>query len=106
MIRKLTIKNFKRFSSESFELADSFVLAGPNNAGKSTALQAIATRRLGLDHWIRHRRGSKARLRTGVPLSRSELTAVPLRAGPWIAEVGHVGISPHSERQASSGAGS
>ena len=47
MIRRLTLKNFKRFREQSFELTDSIVLAGPNNAGKSTLLQAIATWKLG-----------------------------------------------------------
>ena len=79
MIRKLTVKNFKRFACESFELADSVVLAGPNNAGKSTLLQAIATWKFGLDHWISRRVGTKARRRSGVPITRLEFTAVPLR---------------------------
>lgn len=79
MIRKLTIKNFKRFSCETFELADSVVLAGPNNSGKSTLLQAIATWKFGLDHWIAHRVGTRARRRSGVPITRLEFTAVPLR---------------------------
>ena len=33
-------------------VADSVVLARPNNAGKSTLLQAIATWKLGLDRWV------------------------------------------------------
>ena len=52
MIRRLTLRNFKRFREQSFMLADSVVLAGPNNAGKSTLLQAIATWKLGLDRWV------------------------------------------------------
>lgn len=43
MMRRVTIRNFKRFAEQQFELADSVVLAGPNNAGKSTLLQAIVT---------------------------------------------------------------
>ena len=48
MINKVIVKNFKRFKEEEFLLSESVVLAGPNNAGKSTLLQAIATWRLGL----------------------------------------------------------
>ncbi len=79
MVRKVTIRNFKRFSSESFELLDSVVLAGPNNSGKSTLLQAIATWKFGLSYWSQRRSGSKARRRTGVPITRAELSTVPLR---------------------------
>ena len=43
MITKLRVENFKRFSREEFDLDDSIVLAGPNNSGKSTLLQALAT---------------------------------------------------------------
>ena len=79
MIRRVTIRNFKRFREETFELTDSVVLAGPNNAGKSTLLQAIATWKLALDQWITRRAGSKAVKRSGVAIPRSDITAVPLR---------------------------
>lgn len=81
MIRRVTIHNMKRFERNSFELADSIVLAGPNNSGKSTLLQAIATWRLGLDWWLTHRkeRKSRATRRTGVSIPRPSFTAVPLR---------------------------
>ncbi len=82
MIRHITIKNFKRFHDYRLELADSVVLAGPNNAGKSTFLQAIVAWRFGLDRWIAQRRGdtkSKASKRSGVAITRAEFTPVPLR---------------------------
>lgn len=65
-----------------FDLEDSLVLAGPNNTGKSTLLQGIATWKLGLDRWIaqRKRRGeSRAVKRSGVSITRSDFTSVPLR---------------------------
>lgn len=77
MIKRLTIRNFKRFTEQVFDLHDSVVLAGPNNSGKSTLLQAIATWRMGLDHWMAQR-GRKAK-RSGVSVSRLGFTAVPLR---------------------------
>ena len=79
MIRHLTLKNFKRFREQSFELADSVVLAGPNNAGKSTLLQAIATWKLGLDRWVAQREGGRAVKRSGVAITRGDFTAAPLR---------------------------
>ena len=43
MIRAVTIRRFKRFEEVTFELTGRHVvLAGPNNMGKTTILQAIA----------------------------------------------------------------
>lgn len=79
MIRRVTIGNFKRFREETFELADTVVLAGPNNSGKSTLLQAVATWKLALDRWVAQRAGGKAVARSGVAIPRADFTAVPLR---------------------------
>ena len=79
MIRRVTVRHFKRFEEQVFDLADSVVLAGPNNSGKSTLLQAISTWRFGLDRWITQRTGSRARVRSGVAVPRADFTAVPLR---------------------------
>lgn len=82
MIRRVTVRNFKRFDEQTFELADSVVLAGPNNAGKSTLLQAIATWKMGIARWTARRGAggaSSAVKRSGVSITRGELTATPLR---------------------------
>ncbi len=79
MIRHVTIKNFKRFREHKFDLSDSVVLAGPNNTGKSTLLQAIATWKLCLNQWMAQRKGSKAVKRSGVAIHRNDITSVPLR---------------------------
>ena len=80
MIRSVRLGSFKRFRDQSFELDDSVVLAGPNNSGKSTLLQAIATWKFGLDHWLAQREGgSRGVKRTGVALTRRDFTAVPIR---------------------------
>ena len=79
MIHNVTIRNFKRFADQPFELADSVVLAGPNNAGKSTLLQGIAAWKFGLGRWVTQRKGSKALKRSGVAITRAEFTPVPLR---------------------------
>lgn len=79
MIRRVTIRNFKRFLEQEFDLEDSVVLAGPNNSGKSTLLQAVATWKLALDRWVAQRAGGKAVKRSGVAIPRSDITAVPLR---------------------------
>jgi predicted ATPase len=42
VLTKLEIRNFKVFSHTEIELGPVTVLCGPNNSGKTTALQAIA----------------------------------------------------------------
>lgn len=81
MVTKVTIRRLKRFTDESFSLGESMILAGPNNAGKTTLLQAIATFQLGLQHWLARRDPGKttAKARTGVILTRQQFTAMPLR---------------------------
>jgi predicted ATPase len=82
MITKVRTRYFKQFTEQEFDLAEHVILAGPNNSGKTTLLQAITVWYLALQKW-RERRGpesgSKARQRTGVPLTRQEFTALPLR---------------------------
>lgn len=51
MIRKVTLKNFKRFADVTFELSGHVVLAGPNNTGKTTLLQAVAAWALAYSKW-------------------------------------------------------
>ena len=41
MLTKLTIRNFKRFDEVEIELGNAVVFIGPNNSGKTTALQAL-----------------------------------------------------------------
>jgi len=43
MIHKVIIQNFKKFGRLEFDLSDHMVIAGPNNSGKTSILQAIAT---------------------------------------------------------------
>lgn len=76
MLKRVTIKNFKRFAEQSFDLEDAMILAGPNNSGKSTLLQAIVTWKFGLDRWLARRKGAG---RYGVAITRPDFTAVPLR---------------------------
>jgi len=61
-------------------LDDDIVLAGPNNSGKTTLLQGIAVWNLAVQRWLtEHIESSKARQRTGVPISRNDFTTIPLR---------------------------
>lgn len=82
MITKVKVHYFKKFESQEFVLPDHVILAGPNNSGKTTLLQAIMIWNTAIRSWIEKRgpsTGSKAKERTGVPISRKDFTAVPLR---------------------------
>lgn len=60
MLTKLTIRNFKLFDEVELELGDRVVLVGPNNAGKTSALQALALWNLGAKRWSENRDGCVA----------------------------------------------
>jgi predicted ATPase len=81
MIRRVAIRRFKRLEEIAFELPGHVVLAGPNNTGKSTVLQAIAAWDLALERWKRlhdfQRRGGAY---PKAPIARQAFSAVPLRA--------------------------
>ena len=79
MLTKLTMKNFKRFEDAEVELGKSVVLIGPNNSGKTTALQALALWELGLRRWTEKRHGKSTALqRQGVAINRRDLVALPV----------------------------
>lgn len=80
MIRTVTIRKFKRFDEEAFDLSGHVILAGPNNCGKTTVLQAISAWSLGLKRWKElndfQRHGGSY---TKAPISRQAFSAVPVR---------------------------
>lgn len=80
MLRRVWIKNFKRFREVDIELGDPVVFVGPNNRGKSSALQALALWHRGVSE-LATRRGVGLPLppqRPGVVLNRRDMTAVPI----------------------------
>jgi len=42
MLTKIIVQNFKRFGNVEIELGSPVVFIGPNNSGKTSALQALA----------------------------------------------------------------
>ena len=60
MLTKLTIRNFKRFEEVEIELDGAVVLIGPNNSGKTSAMQALALWDIGLRRWLERRSGGSA----------------------------------------------
>lgn len=78
MLTKVTIRNFKRFDEVSFELGNPVVFIGPNNSGKTTALQALALWDLGLRRWNAKRGGQTPEKRPGATINRRDLIALPV----------------------------
>ena len=80
MITKVKLRHLKMFEDQDFDLSDHIILAGPNNSGKTTLLQAIAVWQLALQKWTLERGlEPRAKKRTGVPVTRKDFTAIPLR---------------------------
>ena len=78
MLTKLTIRNFKRFGAVEVELGNPVVFIGPNNSGKTSAMQALALWDLGVKRWNEKRAGKSApQKRSGVTVNRRDLVAIP-----------------------------
>lgn len=79
MITRIRIKKFKRFENVDIELGKTVVLIGPNNAGKTTLLQALALWDIGLKRWNEKRKekGSPEK-RPGVTINRNDLISIPV----------------------------
>ena len=79
MLTRLRIRNFKRFGEADIELGQSVVFIGPNNSGKTTALQALALWNVGLQKWNERREGKTSpEKRPGVTINRRDLIAIPV----------------------------
>ncbi len=79
MLTELIVRNFKVFQEVRVELGNPVVFVGPNNSGKSSALQSLALWHLGLKRWL-EKRGTTAvpSKRPGVTINRRDLTSVPV----------------------------
>jgi predicted ATPase len=79
MLTKLTVRNFKRFDDVEIDLSSSVVFIGPNNSGKTTALQALALWDAGCKQWLAKRQSSGDAAK-GVTIGRKDLVYLPLPA--------------------------
>lgn len=79
MLTRLRVNNFKRFDQIDIELGSNVVMIGPNNCGKTTALQAFALWDTGLRRWNEKRKGkSSPGKRPGVTINRRDLVSLPV----------------------------
>ncbi len=80
LLHYLEIENFKRFGErQRIELDHPAVLIGPNNCGKTSAIQALALWAQAVQSWYDARRDSTARERTATSLNRLNIVAVPVQ---------------------------
>ena len=79
LLHYIEIENFKRFGDrQRIELDHPAVLIGPNNCGKTSAIQALALWSQAVRTWYDVRKDSSARERTATSLNRLNIVAVPV----------------------------
>ena len=79
MLTRLTVRNFKLFEEIDIELDQHVVFVGPNNSGKTTALQALTLWEVGKNRWLEKREGENVpQKRPGVAIGRRDSLALPV----------------------------
>ena len=79
MLTKITVRNFKRFDEAEIELGSPVVFIGPNNSGKTSAMQALALWDIGVKRWNEKRSGGSAQERKkAVTVNRRDLVSIPV----------------------------
>lgn len=80
LLHYLEIENFKRFGEKQrIELDHPAVLIGPNNCGKTSAIQALALWAQAVKTWYDTRKDSSAKERTATSINRLNIVAVPVQ---------------------------
>ena len=81
MLTNLAVRNFKGFSEVEIELGSPVVFIGPNNSGKTSAMQALALWDIGLKRWLErrgHTESLSGRSQRGVAVNRRDLVSIPV----------------------------
>lgn len=93
MLTELRVKNFKQLGGVRIPLGRTVVFIGPNNTGKTTALQALTLWEAGLRAWIR-RYGIESdhvpKKRPGVSINRRDLTSIPVPSALFLWNELHI----------------
>lgn len=91
LLHYVEIQNFKRFGeTQRIELDHPAVLIGPNNCGKTTAIQALALWSQGLRTWYEAKKDSSAKERTATALNRLNIVSVPVQRTRYFWHNTHV----------------
>jgi hypothetical protein len=80
VIRQVVIRRFKRFEEVTFDIPGHVVVAGPNNTGKTTLLQAIAAWSVAYKRWRELNDFNPRKGYARAPIARQAFSAVPLRS--------------------------
>jgi ABC-type lipoprotein export system ATPase subunit len=79
ILHYIEIRNFKRYAeAQRIELGHPAVIIGPNNCGKTSAIQALALWSQSVKSWYDNRRDTNAKERTSTPLNRLNIVTVPV----------------------------
>jgi ABC-type cobalamin/Fe3+-siderophores transport system ATPase subunit len=80
LLHYVEIENFKCFGNKQrIELDHPAVLIGPNNCGKTSAIQALALWSQAVKTWYDARKSSSAKERTATALNRLAIVSVPVQ---------------------------
>ena len=80
LLHYIEIENFKSFGErQRIALDHPAVLIGPNNCGKTSAIQALALWSQAVKTWYDLRKASSAKERHAAPLNRLNIVAVPVQ---------------------------
>lgn len=80
ILHYIELENFKRFGDKQrIELEHPAVLIGPNNCGKTSAIQALALWAQAVRSWQEHRKESSAKQRDGKAINRLSIVSVPVQ---------------------------
>ena len=79
MLTRLEVRNFKKLRDVEIDLGRNVVFIGPNNSGKSTALQALSLWGMALEEWGARRSGkSSPEKRPGININRKDIIDLPV----------------------------
>ena len=80
LLHYLELQNFKRFGDKQrIELDHPSVLIGPNNCGKTTAIQAIALWSQAVKTWLDSKGKAPPKERTSTSINRLNIVSVPVQ---------------------------